>query len=70
MDMDMDMVLDMVDPMEAMDIPVIAMYMDIKAVMDIPIIMDMAAPMESVERGMLMLMLIGQILSNYISLFL
>ena len=42
MDMDMDMALYMVDPMEAMDIPVIAMDMDIKAVMDIPIIMDMA----------------------------
>ena len=66
--MDMDMALDMVDPMEAMDIPVIAMYMDIKAVMDIPIIMDMVAAMESVERGMLML--ISQILSNYLSLFL
>ena len=57
MDMDMDMALYIVDPMEAMDIPVIVMDMDIKAVMDIPIIEDMAAAMESVERGMLMPML-------------
>ena len=55
--MDMDMALYIVDPMEAMDIPVIVMDMDIKAVMDIPIIEDMAAAMESVERGMLMPML-------------